>query len=160
MDEKKPPTPADELRAIQARRAAAEDARAAGREAARVSAAIAAETRGIEDDAKYAELEAKHGAANVGRINTPHGMAVVKAPAPLVYRRYVDALMKTDHPDPKRRTSFYDETEKLAQLCRIHPPSREEFDALCEKVPTLVVVAASRAYELGKATAEDDAGKS
>ena len=162
------PSEADVLAKLEAELAATKKAReeaAAARAAARakdpkrIADEIARTERAIEDDAKFADLVDEHGAENVRRVNTPRdGMVVVRTPDPLVFRRFNDAFLRSDHPNPKVRTSFHDEAEKMVRLSLVYP-TRERFDEMASRCPTLVSTCANVVLELGKPQVEEDEGK-
>lgn len=147
-----------ELAAVKAERASKQEAREAAQRQAQLAKRLEREKRGIVEDETFAKLVEEHGEDAIRRINTPLGMVVVKAPQAIVYRRYLDATMRSDHANPKVRTSFVDETEKMVRHCLVYP-DRARFDELAEKVATLGVVAANAAADLGKAREEEDSGK-
>ncbi len=147
-----------ELAAVKAERAAREEAREAANREKALAAELAKQKRGIVEDEKFAELLEEYGIGSIGRINTPHGMVVVKAPAPIVYRRLVDELALSEHANPRIRKSAHDSLEKAVRQCRVYPDPAK-FDELAEKVPTLVVVATNMAVDLGRAEAAEEQGK-
>lgn len=152
---------AAELAAVKKAREEAAEKRAAARAAdpARIAAAIAREKRAAEDDAKFADLVDEHGEGTLRRLNTPlDGMVVVKAAPALVHRRFEDESLRSDHANPKVRTSLHDAAEKMLKHCLVYP-DRPVFDKIVERCPAIVMMAASQAYELGRPSVEEDAGK-
>lgn len=146
-----------ELAAAKADRARAQAAREEAGKAKRLEAQIAREKQAAVDDATFADLREKHG-DRLRRINTAHGMVVVGAPPALGHRKFMDALVRSDHPNPKVRASFTDASADFALLCVVHP-SRERFEELCEKSPPLIAAAANAAQELGQPQVVEDEGK-
>ncbi len=147
-----------ELAAIKAERERKAAERAAAGEAARLQEQIAREKQAAADDETYAALCDKHGAENLRRINTKHGMVVVTSAEPIVQSRFQDETARSDHPNPKVRMSFTAAAEKFARLCVVHP-SREAYDKIAERVSGLPAIAANEAFELGKPQVEEDSGK-
>jgi hypothetical protein len=150
--------PAAQLAALKAERAKKDAEREGARAAARLADMIAREKRGIEEDEIFAKLLDQHGVGNIKRINTKFGMAVVVAGEPIAHRRFQDEMARSDHPNPKVRTSMHDAAIKFARLCVVYP-ARAQFDELCEKVPTLAGIVANEALELGRPQVEEDEGK-
>lgn len=144
-----------ELTAERERRQAERDEAAKAR---RLAERIERQKRAMADDETMAKLVEEYGEGNVQRINTPHGMVVVRVPEPIVYDRFQDQMNRSEHPNPKVRTSAAEAALKFARHSLAYP-SIPEFDALCKKVPSLAVVAANEAASLGKAQAADDEGK-
>ncbi len=142
-------------------RESAAEARAAARatDPKRLEDEIARVKRAADDDARFADLVDEHGEGALRRLNSPRdGMIVVKSAPALVHRRFEDEVARSDHANPKVRTSMHDAAERMIRHCLVYP-DRSTFDKIAERVPALIMMAANQAYELGRPQVEDDAGK-
>ncbi len=148
----------EQLAAIKTERETKATAREASTTQKVLADKIARERRGMADDETFATLLEEHGVGAIKRINSREGMVVVKSAHPLVHKRFADEVARTDHPNPKVRTSMHDASEKFARHCLVHP-DKATFDAMAEKVPGLIATTANEAYELGKPQVEEDEGK-
>ena len=94
-------------------------------------------------------LEAQHGAEGrfIRRIDSPDGMVVVKRPAHVAYKQFVDNGKFT-----------LDACNKLVLCCLVYP-SKEAYTDLTDKSPAVVTAAANEIVKLAGFKAEDNSGK-
>lgn len=149
-----PPTPEEQLEELREERAKKAAAREEASKASKLAAAIEKEKQGILDDETIAKLR-EESDVPLGRVNTPFGMVVVKAPVGIVYRRLQDEMMRSDHQNAKVRTSAAEAAEKAAIECVVHP-DRKTYKALVEKVSTLSSAVLLMALDLGKVEAVEE----
>ena len=142
------------LAEIQKQREAHFAAREASKREAKLKAEIAKQERKASDDLKYAELEDKYGFESIGRIDTPEGMVVAKAPDALTYRRLTNKMGLTEAQNAKLRTAFFDTAEEAARSCVVYP-DRTTYLALAEKYPSLVPAVMTLAIKIGKVEADE-----
>ena len=145
-------TVAELRKELEAARAAAENAeskRAEAAEIAQLKGQIEIEKRRAEEAAKLAELEAQYGTEGrfIRRIDSPDGMVVVKRPAHVAYKQFVDGNKFT-----------LDACNKLVLCCLVYP-SKEAYTDLTDKSPAVITAAANEIVKLAGFKAEDNTGK-
>ena len=145
-------TVAELRKELEAARAAAENAeskRAEAAEIAQLKGQIEIEKRRAEEAAKLAELEAQYGTEGrfIRRIDSPDGMVVVKRPAHVAYKQFVDGNKFT-----------LDACNKLVLCCLVYP-SKEAYTDLTDKIPAVITAAANEIVKLAGFKAEDNTGK-
>ena len=145
-------TVAELRKELEAARAAAENAeskRAEAAEIAQLKEQIEIEKRRAEEAAKLAELEAQYGTEGrfIRRIDSPDGMVVVKRPAHVAYKQFVDGNKFT-----------LDACNKLVLCCLVYP-SKEAYTDLTDKSPAVITAAANEIVKLAGFKAEDNTGK-
>lgn len=130
-----------------ARRADRAAEREKAREPDRLLAAIELEEKGIENDATFEELQAKHGEADIRRIDTEDGgMLVVKRPEPVAFKRFQQSKTNVD------------DCDNLVRLCLVYP-SKEAYNRMVSKYPAKIVEAANKASELAGVRRKEAEGK-
>ena len=145
-------TVAELRKELEAARAAAENAESKRAEAAeleQLKGQIEIEKRRAEEAAKLAELEAQYGTEGrfIRRIDSPDGMVVVKRPAHVAYKQFVDGNKFT-----------LDACNKLVLCCLVYP-SKEAYTDLTDKSPAVITAAANEIVKLAGFKAEDNTGK-
>ena len=145
-------TAAELRKELEAAKAAAESAEAKRLEAtelADLKAQIELEKRRAEESIKLYELEAQYGTEGrfIRRIDSPDGMVVVKRPAHVAYKQFVDNGKFT-----------LDACNKLVLCCLVYP-SKEAYTDLTDKSPAVVTAAANEIVKLAGFKAEDNSGK-
>jgi multidrug efflux pump subunit AcrA (membrane-fusion protein) len=153
------PTPAQELAAVKAERAALAAARAARVEAEALADQLAEQRRLLELETAVVEAEEKHGA--LGRkIAIVHfrradesiaGSCILKKPNHQIHRRF-------QLTDTKGEAAKSAEIDKLFLHCLVWP-SVEKFEALVEEHPGASAVLLNTIGKLAGASSEETAGK-
>lgn len=136
----------DDLKAELAALRAARAARAAERSK---PDEVLAMQREIAKEKALEKLEVEHGpvGTHLHVFDTDEGAIVVKRPAPVVFKRYVDAKVQGD-----------EQRMQLVQACVVYP-ERAEFNRIAEALPGAVATLVIAVNRLAGFRNEDAAGK-
>jgi len=149
---------ADEIRALEAQLAVAQDARAEaeakrerGRRAMVLKAEIEQAKREAAEEATMANLEAQYGSVDkaIAAVHTIDGLLVVKKPDGVKLRWWQDKF-------GEKPTS--DNLRQLVRPCIVHP-DLATFDAMAADRPIIVVAAATEVLKLGGMRLKELSGK-
>lgn len=111
-------------------------------------AELAAAKRVADDKETLTALEEEHGelGKKIAYAVTDRGLVVVKRAAGVVWNRWQNSKRKdADH-------------EQFVRSCRIHP-TEDEFDAIVDEQPGVIISLAAKLTDLYGARQEEDSGK-